>query len=96
MTIRSNTHDLICFLDSLARIDSVAMGKLIAARVPCNRELAEHPTVQTGSSEVGILGVLNGFAGTFDDGPKKGWGPITAVVEDDGRVTSFRWTDNAK
>lgn len=114
MTIRPDTDDLIAFLNSLTAIDPVAMGELMAARVPCNEAMANHPTVQVvaggadgnvgkhagesavpaGEFRVGFLGILNGYAGAFDEGPRKGWGPISAVVEDDGRVTSFRRTQN--
>lgn len=37
----------------------------------------------------GILGVLNGFCGKYDDGPKAGWGPIMAVVEADGTISKI-------
>lgn len=110
--INPATHELIAFLNGLAKIDPVAMGKLIGTRVKCNAELAKHPTVQVGYYDVygkeildadchagdngvyrvGILGILNGFCGTFDSGPYKGWGPITAEVQVDGRVTEFRIT----
>lgn len=47
MTIRQDTDELITFLNSLAEVDSVAMGRLISARVEeCNAELANHPSVQ--------------------------------------------------
>ncbi len=49
--------------------DSAAMHALIVNRVPCNRPLADHPTIQvetnavaTGESfAVGMLGVINGI-----------------------------------
>jgi len=95
--IRPDTDELIAFLDSLAKIDPVTMGKLISARVPCNEGLAKHPTVQCGDYHyqgkvvaVGMLGILNGYAGVFDHGPYKGWGPISAIVEADGRCTGFK------
>ena len=94
MSIRNDVDDLIAFLDSLAKIDPVAMGALIAARVSCNQALADHPTVQCGDSIVGVLGILNGYAGVFDDGPRKGWGPISAVIESDCRCTGFARTKN--
>lgn len=112
MSIRNDVDDLVAFLDSLANIDPIAVGALVATRVPCNGELALHPTVQVsaggsagrtatnpgesdvpaGEFRVGLLGILNGYAGKFDDGPLCGWGPITAVVEADGRITAFRRT----
>lgn len=112
MAIHPATDDLITFLDSLAKLDPVGMGKLIAARVPCNLDVLGHPTVQAGiwgdlksapgaydanfddkQPVVGFLGVINGFCGTFDKGPFEGWGPIAAVIEDDGSCSGFRRTD---
>jgi hypothetical protein len=101
--IRDDVHELITFLSSLAEIDPIAMGALVNHRVPCNIGILMHPTVQTGlneatgetgeSGEVGILGILNGYAGKFRDGKYVGWGPIAAVMEKDGRVTSFQFTE---
>ena len=104
--IRIDTDDLIEFLNSLVKLDPVAIGKLVEARVPCNEELAQHPTVQVsghgegeyssipeGEYRVGILGILNGYAGTIEEGPRKGWGSIAAVIEDDGHVSKFIRTD---
>lgn len=63
-------------LNSVVKADAKAFAKLIEYRVPCNRELAEHPTVQvSGESDkptVGILGILNGLFGTYEDEPKHG------------------------
>lgn len=92
MAIRHDAKELVEFLDSLAKIDPVAMGALIAARVPHGPALQDHPTVQVGDGVVGLLGIMNGYAGVYDDGPKKGFGPITAVVESDGRVSGFHLT----
>jgi len=96
--VRADVNDLVAFLDSLAKIDPVAMGNLIAARVECNDALYGHSTVQTGSNKgirsVGMLGILNGYAGVFDDGPRKGWGAIMATIDVDGRCTAFHLTPN--
>lgn len=99
--IRPDVDELIAFLDSLAKLDPVAMGTLINSRVPCNQELAKHPSVQAGATdclsgyEVGILGVLNGYAGTIEGGKYNGWGPISAIIEQDGRCTGFVRTEQA-
>lgn len=70
------------FLNELARLDPVAMLALVGQRVPCNQAIVDHPTVQVtdhaGHPEVGLLGVLNGLFGVFDEGPQKGWGGIGA------------------
>jgi hypothetical protein len=86
MAIREQeTDDLIAFLNSLLDIDRPAIQALVAARVPCGADMGAHPTVQVGrlneANEVGILGLLNGFCGVFDTGPRAGWGPILAVFD---------------
>lgn len=111
MPIRPETDDIIRFLDEIAKADPVFMGALVSARVPCNAEILNHPTIQAGLARdyknakhahnkpagvdgmsddqgiCGFLGLLNGYCGSYDEGPRKGWGPITVVMEDDGRVT---------
>lgn len=78
---------VVDLLDELIKTDSVAMKALIASRVPCGQELADHPTVQCGEREgdgyeVGLLGILNGLCGTLEDG----WGAVSVVFEDDKPV----------
>jgi hypothetical protein len=94
--LRKDTDELITFLDSLAKLDPVAMGKLVGHRVLCNGALGTHPTVQVGSRdddrascEVGMLGIFNGYCGTIEEGKYNGWGAIAAIVEEDSRVTGF-------
>lgn len=90
-------QETIAFLNELLVIDEPALRAICFQRVPCNRDLAEHPTVQVntrqedGSLGVGLLGVLNGLFGA----DAAGWGPITAVVEADGRISSFKPTMSA-
>jgi hypothetical protein len=106
MTIRNETDDLIAFLNSLVEIDPYAMTELLCIRVPCNEQLANHPSVQVAGERsgatfiapntwrVGILGVLNGFCGTIDDGPRQGWGPIAAIL-DNGKLVRFERTETS-
>lgn len=89
-------------LNELLKLDPNAVEALFKYRVPCNKDLTNHPTVQVKCydpdkiDKVGLLGLLNGLFGTFDEGPKKGWGPIAAVLESaEGPVLSFRRTDNS-
>lgn len=99
MTIRPETDDLIAFLNSLVAIDRYAVAELLAIRVPCNEEMANHPTVQVaahgsatfirpGTHRLGLLGVLNGFCGAYDAGSRQGYGAIAANYED-GHLTGF-------
>ncbi len=98
--IQHDPNPMIRFLNHLLEVDRDAVENLVAARVPCGQRMAEHQSVQVGGEEgrptVGLLGLLNGFFGTFDGGPKAGWGPITAVVDDDDhtRIREFILTPN--
>ena len=57
-------------MNEMLALDSFATQKLVNTRVRCNRELAQHPTIQVGQHsgcgityDLGLLGVLNGIAG---------------------------------
>jgi len=84
----------IAYLNVLIELDRPAIAALVANRVPCNEALAEHPTCQVGAQHggfhVGLLGLLNGLFGTFDEGEHLGWGPIKAVFEDEERAVGAR------
>ena len=73
MTIRTQVtlDETIDYLNGLIETDRVAIAALIANRVPCNQQLADHPTVQVfrqhGGYLVGLLGILNGLFGVFED-----------------------------
>jgi hypothetical protein len=88
----------LAFLNELTALDPKAMEALVGLRAPCNEALLNHPTVQVTDyhddkiPRVGILGLLNGLFGTYEDGPKKGWGPIAAYWEKDGTFKGFRPT----
>ena len=89
-----SADEIIAFLNEAAAIDPMAMGKLIADRVSCNGTMADHPTIQVtllegGYTTVGFLGMLNGIIGAIPDGPKAGWGYITAQIEEDGSCSGF-------
>jgi hypothetical protein len=94
MTPLEHAQQIIDFLNSLVALDSDAVEKLIETRVPCNQALAKHPTVQVAptkeGSEVGLLGILNGFVGTNADG----WGYIASEFDGDtknlGHLIGFR------
>lgn len=82
-------HELIEYLNSLVEIDPDAIRELIEARVPCNEQLLNHPTVQVLKEDeravpkVGFLGVINGFIG-------EGNGYIMASFNDEtGKLLRF-------
>jgi len=74
---------IVDFLNSLLEHDRPTIAALLANRVPCSRQLADHPTVQVavqhGGYHVGLLGLLNGLCGTYEDQT----GPIGAIFEKD-------------
>ncbi len=78
------------FLNELVALDADAIGRLITTHVQCNKDLADHPTVQVsedknGIPSVGLLGVINGLLGTQpDDAARPGWGYIAAQFGDYG------------
>jgi len=84
--------------DLTVRMD---VGALLETRVKVAQETADHPSLQVASEgplgpwRLGVLGLLNGLVGTIPDGPKKGWGYITAVIDDQGFLESFRRTDES-
>jgi hypothetical protein len=87
-------------LNDLLDDDRVAIEALIEHRVFCSDGVTNHPTVQVsteseGVHTVGLLGILNGLVGIIEDGPRKGWGFITAVYDDDGKLVKFQRTANA-
>jgi hypothetical protein len=86
-------QETIDFLNEILKLDPKFDELLVEGRHPCNKAIADHPSIQVhvgfkSSTTAGTLGVLNGLFGADD----KGWGPITAVFEDDGTLTCFRRT----
>jgi hypothetical protein len=88
------TDQLAEFLNELIEIDPEAVHRLVEARVPCNRHLMGHPTVQVlrvvdnpeTSSVVGFLGIINGFIGADTDG----WGFLCGIYDDDKKLIRFK------
>jgi hypothetical protein len=83
-------QDAVDLLNEMLRLDPAAATALLNARVPCNQDVANHPTIQvrgygSGNPSVGLLGVLNGMFGT-DDG---GAGPIGAVYDDEKQQQAY-------
>lgn len=98
MAIRADTDDIITFLNDLFALDPHFMNELVSRRIACSDAIGDHPTVQAmmidGRPAAGLIGILNGYFGTFDDGHYKGYGPITALFSD-GKLTGFIRTDSA-
>lgn len=98
-------HDFVRVLNSAATLDKDAMHALAEHRVPCNSELAQHPTIQvrtkkvsnsTGacsfvdSHKVGMLGILNGILGMDEFGNAY----IAAWYDANGKLTQFKLNDS--
>jgi hypothetical protein len=85
-----NVEKIVDLLNELYFLDPELMRQLTVRRVPCNRALADHPTVTVLSPNeadppysCGLLGVINGIAGL--DGRV-----IGAVIEaDDTNFAGF-------
>lgn len=86
-----NPHILVNYLNHLNDVDPVALHQLINNRVPCNKGLQDHPTVQVSVDGVGLLGILNGligYCGNYDQ-------LIVMEVNDDGSINRFSLNTSA-
>ncbi len=88
---------VIELLNAAVKADPEAMHQLIEARVPCNKWLAQHPTIQVvagqdPSHQVGLLGILNGQFGIDE----RRHGPIAAVFDDDMKLKRFERTSKMR
>lgn len=86
---RQLADKVVAFLNELLAIDPDAVTAMCKTRFTCNRAFADHPTVQVhaetrdvGPYSVGLLGILNGLVGAYDDGERKAWGAIAATYDD--------------
>ncbi len=108
MSVREDLVDeLADFMNEMLAHDREAITALCLSRVQCGKALMTHPTVQVRvvkddvsqsmDYSVGLLGILNGFLGSFDDGPKKGFGALVANMDSDtGDLTRFRRLRNTE
>lgn len=99
--------DMVDLLNSLMVLDADAVTALLGARVRCNTDMANHPTVQVIGPPhpclepgmeyaVGFLGILNGAFGIVEDGPLKGNGAFIAHTDDaTGKVLRFGLTEES-
>ena len=108
MAVREDLVDeLVDFMNEMLAHDQEAITALCLSRVQCGKALMTHPTVQvlvvrddvsqSMDYSVGLLGILNGFLGSFDEGPKKGFGALVADMDGDtGEITGFRRLENTE
>lgn len=91
---------VVDFLNEVHAIDASVLPLMISRRVACNDALGDHPTCQVNVTrhgcEIGLLGLLNGLVGVYEDGPKKDWGCIAAEYNDEHQLTGFRLLENVE
>ena len=77
--------ETIAFLNEALKLDPDAVKALCDTRVPCNKAMANHSSIQVGGATVGLIGLLNGLFGARDDLPKNHrfymWGAISACYD---------------
>lgn len=83
--------EVLDLLNEACMLDLEAMNALVNARVDCNKELADHPTIQVRAFkdegfQVGLIGILNGIFGISEDGV----GAIAGMFDDDRNLISFK------
>lgn len=88
------SQQIVDLLNELLEFDPVAINALCKNRLPCNRALADHPTVTVDDPEpdkftVGLLGIIEGIVGID--------GQLVASIDDDnGGIVGFRLIDFAE
>lgn len=85
MDALKKAEEMVKVLNDAFKKDPKAIEMLFGVRVPCNKQLSEHPTIQVGKFEdsnfwlVGMIGIINGYCGTNKDG----WGYVGIDYEGD-------------
>lgn len=97
---KEQADDMVRFLNNALASDPDAINALFSYRAPCGKALATHPTIQVRQVRddetqsiyymVGLMGLLNGYLGVYDEGPRAGWGALVAEIDDDaGQIKRF-------
>lgn len=82
---------IVRLLNSAYKADPEAVHALLVNRVPCNKELSDHPYIQVHRSQtlddnaynVGLLGIINGILSFRDR-------PFIQAKWEDGKFIGFR------
>lgn len=90
MPIKQGAQEMVDFLNEMFAIDPEWIKNICEYRPECNGGIVRHPTVQAFSQNTaGFLGLINGFYGVHDDGPRKGFGAIGAKYCESGKLLGF-------
>jgi len=92
-----SVNAIMDILNEAFKIDPVFMQTLITTRFPCNKGMADHPTIQVhcyGDASIdkpkaGFLGLINGMIGVDENIS----GPIAANFDEDGKLMGFSLTN---
>lgn len=86
-----SVNKAVDLLNTALALDPQAMTDLVNMRVKCNKDLADHPTIQAGQYQdtyrVGFLGLMNGALGDSPTGVIGAEGPIDEAT---GRFTHIK------
>lgn len=98
-----SVEEVVDFLNECLKLDRSATTELVStAKVETTTDaFPDHPTIQCGVSKegkvtIGIIGLLNGLFGAYTDGPKKRYGAICYLINDDGSIKEFSLTKNVE
>jgi hypothetical protein len=93
-----NAIDFVAFMNTLIATDGELIGTLLYERLgPCSPTLRDHPSVQVsvrendGAGFVSLMGIINGYFGVLQYGPRKGWGHILFDFDEDGVLRGTRF-----
>ncbi len=83
----------ISLLNAALALDPKAMTDLVNMRVKCNKDLASHPTIQSGQYQdvyrVGFLGLMNGALSDSPSGVIGAEGPIDETTGHFNKIKRF-------
>jgi hypothetical protein len=85
-------QDVVDLLNEFIKLDPHGARMFLQMKAEVNSKVKDHPSIQTDgdprSTTVTPMGLINGLFGTYDDGKRKGWGPIYYMMMKDGsRIT---------
>jgi len=86
-------QSVVNLLNDLLQCDQKAIEALVEHRVPCNERMHNRPNILLGVDGLGALGLINSIIGTVEEGPRKGWGLIMAIFNNDNKLIHFTLTD---